>query len=71
MSKGSKIGVAGGSANNRDNYYGIHLHFAIVDTLWPKGDYWGYADKFSGDSKYYKNVTYYNPNYVIKNNRLP
>ena len=68
---GDKIGVYGGSGYGKNNYYGRHLHFAIVDTLWTSGKYWGYATWFSGDSVKYDNVTYYNPMYVLKNHKLP
>jgi len=71
VSKGSKIGVAGGSGYNKNDYYGTHLHFAIVDTLWSGGGYYGYSTSFSGNKKYYEGVTYYNPVYVINNNKLP
>lgn len=50
---------------------GEHLHFAIVDTLWLKGAYYGYATNFNGNKCTYGGVTYYNPCYVINNNRLP
>lgn len=71
VSKGTQIGVAGGSGYGKNNYYGTHLHFAIVDTLWTSGGYYGYATWFSGNKVAYKGVTYYNPVYVINNNRLP
>lgn len=71
VSAGTKIGVAGGSGNGRNNYYGTHLHFAIVDTLWSNGRYYGYGTKFSGNKITYNGVTYYNPVYVINHNKLP
>lgn len=71
VSVGTKIGVAGGSGYGRNNYYKTHLHFAIVDTLWSSGGYYGYATYFKGNSVRYSNVTYYNPVYVINNDRLP
>jgi len=71
VSRGTKIGVAGGSGNGYNNYYGKHLHFAIVDSLWSGGGYYGYATEFSGDKIKYDRVTYYNPVFVIKNDRLP
>ena len=69
--KGTQIAVAGGSGNNSNSAYGTHLHFAIVDTLWTSGGYYGYATWFSGNKVKYDGVTYYNPVYVINNNRLP
>lgn len=71
ITKGTQIGVAGGSGYGSNSYYGTHLHFAIVDTLWSNGSYYGYATKFTGDKVNYSNVTYYNPIYVINNNKLP
>lgn len=67
VAKGSKIGVVGntGSASR-----GKHLHFAMTDTLW-SGSYYGYATYFSGNKTTYAGVTYYNPIFVIQNNRLP
>lgn len=68
VSKGTKIGVVGstGSASNGI----VHLHFAIVDTLW-SGSYYGYTPAFSGNKVSYSGVTYYNPYYVIANGKLP
>lgn len=71
VSKGTQIAVAGGSGNGSNSTYGTHLHFAIVDTLWTGGGYYGYATWFSGNKVTYEGVTYYNPVYVINNNRLP
>lgn len=65
VSKGQKIGVVGSTGTNAK-----HLHFAIADTLW-YGDYYGYSTYFTGDSRRYGGVTYYNPIYVINNGKLP
>lgn len=70
VSANQYIGKAGGSGYGYNNYYGTHLHFAIVDTLWSNGTYYGYATKFTGNKCSYGGVTYYNPVYVINNNRL-
>lgn len=35
------------------------------------GSYYGYATYFTGNKTKYSGVTYYNPVYVIQNNRLP
>jgi len=67
----TKLGVIGGSGYGKNNYYGTHLHFAIVNTLWSNGSYYGYSTKFSGNSRTYNNVTYYNPKYVVEHNALP
>lgn len=66
VSKGQKIGVVGNTGKTR----GKHLHFAIVDSLW-NGSYYGYSTYFTGDSRTYGGVTYYNPIYVINNGKLP
>ena len=73
VSKGTLIGIYGGSGKNKENYYGPHLHFAVMDTLWESGGYWGYANQgdFSGNTARYDNVTYYNPKYIIANGCLP
>lgn len=67
VTKGTKIGVVGNTGNSR----GKHLHFAIVDKLWTDGRYYGYATYFSGNKVRYGGVTYYNPYYVVRNNKLP
>ena len=71
VNKGTQIAVAGGSGNGSNSAYGTHLHFAIVDTLWTSGGYYGYSTYFTGNSRSYQGVTYYNPVYVINNNKLP
>ncbi len=68
VSAGQYIGVAG---NTGSSSRGTHLHFAIVDTLWSNGAYYGYATNVNGNKCTYGGVTYYNPCYVINNNRLP
>ncbi len=70
VSKGEPIGVVGGSGDGRNNRYGTHLHFAIVDAL-RAGTYYGYSYKFSGNKHYFNNMTFYNPVFVIENDRLP
>ncbi|MBO5153075.1 MAG: RICIN domain-containing protein [Eubacterium sp.] len=66
VSKGQKIGVAGSTGNSG----GKHLHFAITDTFWD-GSYYGYSTYFTGNTRTYAGVTYYNPVYVINNGKLP
>lgn len=71
VTAGKEIAVAGGSGFGKNNAYGKHLHFALVDTLWSNGSYYGYVPYFTGNKVSYGNVTFYNPYYVIRNNRLP
>ncbi len=71
VSRGTKIATAGGSGYGSNSYYGKHLHFAIVDTLWTNGQYYGYTTYFTGNKVKCGNVTFYNPVYVINNDRLP
>ena len=71
VKSGQQIAIAGGSANGKDNYFGTHLHFAVVDSLWSAGNYYGYAYQFSGNKTTFNNVTYYNPMYVLQNKTLP
>lgn len=67
VSKGQKIGVVG---NTGSSSRAKHLHFAMMDTLW-SGSYYGYSTYFTGNSRTYNGVTYYNPIYVINNGKLP
>lgn len=67
VSKGAKIGIVG---NTGSSSRGKHLHFAMMNTLW-NGSYYGYSTYFTGNKTTYAGVTYYNPIYVIQNNRLP
>lgn len=67
VQKGSRIGKIG---NTGSSSAGEHLHFAIVDKLL-RGNYYGYVTYFTGNRVTYGGVTYYNPKYIINNNRLP
>lgn len=67
VSKGQQVGVMG---NTGSASAGAHLHFAVVDKLW-NGSYYGYVPSFNGDKTRYSNVTYYNPHYIVKNDKLP
>lgn len=68
VAKGSKIGTVG---NTGSSSRGKHLHFAMMNALWNNGAYYGYSTWFSGNKVSYGGVTYYNPVYIIQNNRLP
>lgn len=69
VAKGDKIGVYGDTGNFSK---GAHLHFAIVDTCWSSGGYFGYGPTYTSNDKVsYEGVYYYNPRYVIENNKLP
>lgn len=71
VSKGYRIAYAGGSGYGSNKHYGTHLHFAVVDRLNSRGSYYGYATYFTGNSVNYNGTTFYNPVYVVNNNRLP
>ena len=68
ITKRSKICVF---CNNGSASAGRHLHFAIIDTLYSSGGYYGYGTASSGDKATYKGAVYYNPFYVVNNGKLP
>lgn len=70
VSKGTKIGTMGNSGSSSD---GDHVHFAIANKLNSKGGYVGYTARFSDSANKvtYNGTTFYNPHYVVKNDRLP
>ncbi len=68
VNSGTKIGVVGKTGTGGNNVN--HLHFAVANKLW-SGSYWGYATYFTGNKTNFAGVTYYNPEYIIKNGKLP
>lgn len=74
VSKGNSVRCGthiGNYGNTGSASAGTHLHFAFVDTLWSNGSYYGYVSGMGNNKATYGGVTYYNPMYVIKYNRLP
>lgn len=69
VSAGDKIAIVGKSGSHANGV--THLHFAIANTCCSLGGYWGYSSSFSGNSRCYDGVTFYNPTYVISNGKLP
>lgn len=69
--KGTEIGICGNTGYSK----GVHLHFAIADT-YRAGSYYGYTSSrqsFNRNSmcESRTGITFFNPVYVINNEKLP
>lgn len=67
VAQGTKIGVMGNTGSSSS---GAHLHFAVVDTL-KSGSYYGYTANTGSNKTTYGGTTYYNPHYIVNNDKLP
>ena len=71
VSVGTKIGVMGSTGSSN----GAHVHFAVTDT-YRAGSYYGYSYDLptfsnSATSVRSKGITFYDPDYIVLNDRLP
>lgn len=67
IKKGTLIGIYGNSGLGSSG--GVHLHFGVFTGY--SSNPVGYVPKINGNKAEYGNVTFYNPVYVVNNNRLP
>ena len=65
VSKGQKIGIMGATGN----VSGKHLHFAVYNKY--SADPFGYTAINNRNSVTHNGITYYNPEFILNNGRLP
>lgn len=69
VNRGQQIGIMGNTGAERTS--SGHLHFSITDRLVNNGDFVGWVAQVNGNRATHGGVTFFNPVYVINNNRLP
>ena len=70
IKKGAFIGIHGNTGLNAAPGKRIHLHFGVFSGTYGSHPV-GYVPYFTGNSVTYKNQTFYNPVYVVNNEKLP
>ena len=68
VNRGQQIGVMG---NTGRRSFGEHLHFSISNSPGSSGDLVGWAAPGANNRASHGNITFFNPRFVIQNNRLP